>query len=308
MNRIDRLFAITLLLQARRRMRAQDLARVFEVTERTIYRDMAALSESGVPVVALPGEGYELAEGFYLPPLRFTPDEAAALFLGAQMLGAHAVGRLAANAQRSLDKIAIVLPKPLRAEMERLSESSGSLRPALQFDLDQPRLATLQQAIQEPRVVWIRYHTLEGNEVTEREIEPHALSFFNGAWYVSAYCRLRQAIRSFRLSRIDELKLLRTHFDRRMPAQAARQPLTVRIRFATEVARWVRERQHYGFQCEEAAGADTDVGVIMTYLVDSLSEFKPWLLAWGAAAEPLEPPQLRAEIRSELETWQKILT
>ena len=308
MNRIDRLFAITLLLQARRRMRAQDLARVFEVTERTIYRDMAALSESGVPVVALPGEGYELAEGFYLPPLRFTPDEAAALFLGTQMLGAHAVGRLAADAQRSLDKIAVVLPKPLRAEMERLNAIIRFVAPALQFDLDEPLLAALQQAIQEQRVVWIRYHALEGNEVTEREIEPHELSFYNGAWYVSAYCHLRQAIRSFRLSRIDAIKLLKTKFDLHLPPQSPREPIAVRIRFAPEVVRWVRERQHYSFQGEAAVGVAADTGVVMTYAVDSLAELKPWLLAWGAAAEPLEPPQLREEIRHELETWQKILT
>ena len=68
MNRVDRLFAITLLLQARRKIRARDLAEKFEINERTIYRDMAALSESGVPIVGTPGEGYELIEGYYLPP------------------------------------------------------------------------------------------------------------------------------------------------------------------------------------------------------------------------------------------------
>lgn len=77
MNRIDRLFAILLLLQARRRVRAQDLVAAFEVTERAIYRDVAALSEGGVPIVSLPGAGYELAEGYMLPPLLFTPAEAA---------------------------------------------------------------------------------------------------------------------------------------------------------------------------------------------------------------------------------------
>ena len=98
MNRIDRLFAITLLLQARGRLRAKDLAVWFEVSERTIYRDIAALSESGVPVVSLPGEGYELMEGFFLPPLLFTSVEASALLLGAQMLTSHATGRLPASA------------------------------------------------------------------------------------------------------------------------------------------------------------------------------------------------------------------
>ena len=82
MNRIDRLFATLLLLQARRRLRAEDLAGHFEVSRRTISRDMAALAEMGVPLVSLPGEGYELMPGYYLPPLVFDEDEAAALFLG----------------------------------------------------------------------------------------------------------------------------------------------------------------------------------------------------------------------------------
>ena len=82
MNRIDRLFAILLGLQHKRRIRAQDLARQFEVSKRTIYRDMSALNQMGVPLAALPGEGFELVEGYYLPPLMFTEKEAVALLLG----------------------------------------------------------------------------------------------------------------------------------------------------------------------------------------------------------------------------------
>jgi predicted DNA-binding transcriptional regulator YafY len=93
-NRTDRLFAITVLLQSRTRLRAQDLALRFGVSKRTVYRDIAALSESGVPVVSLPGEGYELMEGFSLPPLAFTTGEASALFLGGRLLAEHATGRL----------------------------------------------------------------------------------------------------------------------------------------------------------------------------------------------------------------------
>ena len=102
MNRVDRLFAITLLLQARRKIRARDLAEKFEINKRTIYRDMAALSESGVPIVSTPGEGYELIEGYYLPPLLFTPSEAAALFLSAHFLIANATGRVPKDAQAGL--------------------------------------------------------------------------------------------------------------------------------------------------------------------------------------------------------------
>lgn len=210
MNRIDRLFAITLLLQAKGRVRARDLATWFEVSERTIYRDMGALSESGVPVISLPGEGYELMEGFYLPPLLFTPAEASALFLGAQMLASHATGRLPASAQQALDKVAAILPQDLR---------------------------------------------------------------------------------------VDGLDLLRKTFKPRPSEQAPSKLIEVRIRFAPEVVRWVRERQHYAFQAEEPA---PDGGAVMVYRLGTLQEIKSWLLSWGAAAEPLAPAHLREEIRQEI--------
>jgi len=297
MNRIDRLFAITLLLQARGRLRAKDLAAWFEVSERTIYRDIAALSEGGVPVVSLPGEGYELMEGFFLPPLLFTPAEASALLLGAQMLTSHASGRLPASAQQALAKIAAILPNELRLEMQRLGEIVQFVAPSQRFDLDHPLLATLQQAIGERRVVRLRYHSYNRNEVTEREVEPHQLAYSNGAWYLSGHCRLRQGERAFRLDRIDGLDLLRKTFKPRPSEQVLSELVEVRIRFAPEVVRWVRERQHYAFQAEEPA---PDGGVVIVYRPGTLQEIKPWLLSWGAAAEPLTPAHLRDEMRQEL--------
>jgi predicted DNA-binding transcriptional regulator YafY len=87
MNRTDRLLAIVLELQAKGFQRAEDLAATFEVTKRTIYRDMMALSESGVPLISMPGQGYSLVEGYFLPPLSFTTDEAIMLLLGANFVG-----------------------------------------------------------------------------------------------------------------------------------------------------------------------------------------------------------------------------
>ena len=122
MNRVDRLFAITLLLQNTDRVRAQDLADAFEISKRTVYRDIAALSEMGVPIISLPGEGYELMEGFYLPLLIFTAAEAGALFLGAQMLLQQAEGRLPAEAKSALAKITAILPKDTLQHVEHLTE------------------------------------------------------------------------------------------------------------------------------------------------------------------------------------------
>ncbi|MCP5097496.1 MAG: WYL domain-containing protein, partial [Chloroflexi bacterium] len=91
MNRVDRLMAYLLMFQSRGLMRAQDFAAQFEISERTVYRDIQALSEVGVPIAAMPGEGYRLMDGYYLPPITFTPEEARALFLAVSMLDGFTV-------------------------------------------------------------------------------------------------------------------------------------------------------------------------------------------------------------------------
>ena len=154
MNRVDRLFGILLQLQHRRRVRAHDLAVIFEVSERTVYRDMTALSEVGVPIIALPGKGYELMEGYYLRPLVFTPDKASALSLAAQMFMSQASGRLAAAAHLALAKLTAILPAATRAHVSVLLKMVAFALPPTRFNLDDSRLTVFQQAILEERQVF----------------------------------------------------------------------------------------------------------------------------------------------------------
>ena len=296
MNRTDRLFAITVILQTRRRVRAQDLAALFEVSERTIYRDIVALSESGIPIIATPGEGYELDAGFRLPAIQLTSAEARAVFLAAEMLKAHVSGGLLADLESAISKVSAVLPAEARAEAARLVEIVRFVLPDGQIDLEDSRLTLLQQAIHEKRVVWLRYHSLAGEETTEREVEPETLHFSGSAWYVSGYCRLRKEPRSFRLSRVEDLRLRSETFLPRIMFPAPTSPVTVRVRFQPEVVRWVRERQHYGYRLEETQGD----AVVMVYQVDHVREIRPWLLTWGAEAEVIEPQALRDSLREEI--------
>lgn len=136
------------------------------------------------------------------------------------------------------------------------------------------------------------------DETTEREIEPEALHYHDGAWYVSGYCRLRRESRSFRLSRVDELRLQAETFLPRMVFAAPNNQFEVRVHFEADVVRWVRERQHYSFTSEEADAVGE--GAFMTYRVHSFRELRPWLLSWGAGVEVLSPPEARQEIRAEL--------
>src|SRR5262245_17319933 len=113
MNRTDRLLAIVLELQAHgsRSVRAEDLAARFEINKRTVYRDVQALSEAGVPIVAIPGQGYWLAEGYFLPPLAFSPDEAVMLLLGADFVAQNFDAQYRAAAESAARKIEAVLPE-----------------------------------------------------------------------------------------------------------------------------------------------------------------------------------------------------
>jgi predicted DNA-binding transcriptional regulator YafY len=281
-------------------VRAEDLARKFEISQRTVYRDMAALSEMGIPLVALPGEGYTLMEGYFLPPLVFSPQEAAALIMGARFLALHAQGRLPQDAEQAMDKIAHVLPNKVREQVERLSEIIGFFVNRRGFNLDDRRLVDLQQAIMEHRAVELTYSGLRGEGVTTRIIEPDHLTYNEGVWYVSGYCRLRQGMRAFRLNRIEQYRTLKENFVPRTVSETTRTMIEVRARFNLDQVRWVRERQHYGFVREESATVDdTTAGIVMVYEVNDLREVQSWLFGWGSVVEVLSPAELRAAMLVE---------
>src|SRR5512134_2890783 len=252
MNRIDRLFAILLTLQHKRRIRAQDLARQFEVSKRTIYRDMSALNQMGIPLTALPGEGFELVEGYYLPPLMFTEQEAVALLLGSRLLTQQSAGSLTRSADLALAKIKVALPDDVRTRSEALANIVSFITPRAKFDLDDPQLLLIQNAIQGKRVLHLRYRGYQKEDVTERDVEPHQLFYADGVWYLEAYCRMRKGIRDFRLSRMQTVTLHHETFHKKRTGNPQIQPIIViKIRFPPEAVRWVRERQHYGYQRDE---------------------------------------------------------
>lgn len=306
MNRIDRLFAILLTLQHKRRVRAQDLARQFEISKRTIYRDMTALNQMGIPIAALPGEGFELVEGYYLPPLMFTENEAVALLLGSRLLSQQAAGSLTQSADSALAKINVVLPEQVRARSEALTNIIGFVTPKAKFDLDDPQLLLIQNAIQEKRVLHLRYLGYRKEEVIERDVEPYQLFYADGVWYLEAYCRLRQGMRDFRFSRIEKVTPRRESFHKKRTGKAQTQPIIViKIRFAQNAVRWVRERQHYGYQRDER---ETPQDTIMVYHVNQESEIVPWILGWGTSAEVLSPKELRQSLRETAMKLANLLT
>jgi predicted DNA-binding transcriptional regulator YafY len=299
-NRTDRLLALLLELQARGTARGEDLARQFEVSLRTIYRDLEALAQGGVPIVATPGKGYELMPGYFLPPLHFTADEAAALALGSDLIRQRVDPALQGAVDEARRKLDAVLPPERRAAVARWRQELTVLPPRRRGD--QRRLEQLRRAVQEHRVVRLLYRGRRQPAAEPREVEPISLVYLNETWHLAAYCRLREAGRFFRLDRIDELRVAAERFEptarhQLSPGGAGPAPSgeEARVRFDPRVERWVRERQIFYLSREEV----DERGTVFVYALRDADVLAHWLLGWGAQAEVLAPATLRERIARE---------
>lgn len=194
------------LLQALREHRgavtASSLAARFEVSERTIYRDMETLLELGVPVEGEAGTGYILRPGYFLPSMAFNRDEADAVLLGLRFVRARGDGVLAEAAETALTKISEGMGETAAAEMRRngltVGPPGGDQR---------NELARIRGAMRERRKIHIAYRS-QGSTSSERTIWPVAIGFFDGTEMLAAWCELRDAFRHFRLERIEDLTVL----------------------------------------------------------------------------------------------------
>ncbi|MBB3226587.1 putative DNA-binding transcriptional regulator YafY [Luteibacter sp. Sphag1AF] len=206
MRRADRLFLIINALRGRRTaLPARQLAATLEVSLRTVYRDVADLQLSGVPIEGEAGVGYVLRKGSDIPPLMFSADELEALVAGTRFVRAFAGERLAREAQSALIKIEAVLPPDLREK----SRQSRIYAPIWR-DAEQSKVAVLldqlHAAIATRHVLCLDYRDGEGR-TSVREVEPLCLSFWGGAWTLGSWCRMRQQFRNFRPDRIAACRL-----------------------------------------------------------------------------------------------------
>lgn len=198
MSRSTRLFDLLQALRRRRRpVTAAALAAELEVSERTIYRDIATLVGQGAAIDGEAGLGYVLRPGFMLPPLMFGDDEIEALVLGLRLVALRADAPLATAAADVLAKVTAVLPPALRDKAENAALIAGATRaPPVTTDV-----ALLRRTIRAECKLRISYADAEGKG-TERTIWPIAIAFFDKAQVVAAWCETRQDFRHFRTDRI----------------------------------------------------------------------------------------------------------
>jgi predicted DNA-binding transcriptional regulator YafY len=306
MNRFDRITAILLQLQARRVVKGADLAARFGVSLRTVYRDLRTLEEAGVPLCGEAGVGYSLAEGYRLPPVMFTREEATALITAEKLVAQLTDAHTAQLSQTAMDKLRAVLRRPDRDYLERLSPRITVLHPD-RHRAPTPLLAgdTHQQlltAIGRQQVVGLHYRAGYEGTATERDVEPIAL-YYGQYWHLIAFCRLRQEFRDFRLDRVGQLCMRTEQFEPRPDTLQSywqeraqkRQTTSATVRFRAEVLGLVQETKSFFGPTQEQPTADG--GLEITFMVGCLQPLAQWLLLFGPKAQVVSPPELRTQAR-----------
>lgn len=308
MNRTDRLIAIVLLLHSRKVVRAKDIARHFDIAIRTVYRDMKALNEAGVPIAAESGEGYSLVEGYHLPPVMFTREEASALYLGGKLAEHFTDQSLREPIASAMAKIFAILPVEKKNYLERLESSTAIFGKRIQFKdgFVDDALSTIQDAIVHRKILSIDYYSNHRDSVTQRKVEPLGLIFYSDYWHLIAYCRMRKDYRDFRTDRIKAMTLseesftghdefsVKAYFEEHNRMDTFTE---VTVMFKKPVANYLRERGYYGLVEQKK----TDEGVIMTFMIPDVKYIIGWLLSFGDNVRVIAPMELNQMLLEEAE-------
>ncbi|NKB33746.1 MAG: WYL domain-containing protein [Pseudomonadales bacterium] len=204
MRRADRLIQIVhYLRRLRHAVTARRIAEEFEICQRTVYRDIQDLMNSGVPIYGEAGVGYVIDKKYHLPPVMFDPDELEAIALGISMVRHWTDDRFATKANSALKKIQAVLPENLLHEMQQLATHSEESRAKIPWDVD---FSEIRESIRSKQKIRFVYKALD-DRISKRKIRPLALVFFGPVWLLLAWCEGRKDFRNFRLDRMSELEI-----------------------------------------------------------------------------------------------------
>jgi len=303
MNRIDRLNAILIQLQGKRIVKAQEIADRFDISLRTVYRDIRALEESGVPIGAEAGVGYFLEANYHLPPVMFTNDEASALLFGEKLVGKMSDDKIKTDFCSALYKVKAILKPSDKDYLERLHDRVEVYNySSMGNRFQQLYLNEVQQALVNKQVLEIEYESKYAEGPGVRKVEPIGLCNYGSRWHLLAWCQLRQDYRDFRLDRINKLQVSRENFKGKkhltiseymvknsMVNSEANIALLVpkmRMKYIDELKYW------YGYLREEDLGDQVRV----FFSNNELKGFAGWVLQTGSHARVEYPEALKGII------------
>ncbi|NMH27672.1 YafY family transcriptional regulator [Flavobacterium sp. SE-s28] len=306
-KRFDRIVAILIQLQSKKIVKAQELADRFEVSLRTIYRDIRSLEASGVPIYSEAGIGYSLIDGYRLPPVMFTREEASSFIAAEKLMQQFTDKELGEHYESAMFKLKSVLrseEKDMVSEIESKvlirnpKEIHGHIAPNA--------MATVFRSIGEKLQLNLFYEAISADEPSHRIIEPVGIFHENGNWYVYGYCHLRQDYRQFRTDRIHKITLGEQKFSKSHDAletyldSPGHETTLIRILVGKDVAKYIKDdRRSFGFSSQK----ETAQGIEMTFLSrNPKNGFARWFMMYADLATILEPDWIKERIAELLES------
>ena len=306
--KIDRLVSIIMILLEKERISAQELAKMFEVSTRTIYRDIEAISMAGIPVLATSGSGggIEIMKDYKVDKKIFSTDDLSALLMGLSNISGMVRGSEVANA---LAKVKSFIPSEKAKSIElKASQIYIDLTPWEGNTSVKNALEIIKKALQENRLLIFTYIDGHGSK-TSRTVEPYQLVFKSRAWYVQTFCRLKNDYRLFRLSRMTDLKILEETFTPREYQkpfldfeETARSLQTdIKIRIHKSVLDRILDFCPY-----ERLSQDGEDYYLADYPFFDSDYYYDMLLSLGDKCEILEPAHVREKLKQKIKNLAEI--
>jgi predicted DNA-binding transcriptional regulator YafY len=302
MNRIDRVSAILIQLQSRRVVKAMDIAERFNISLRTVYRDVKTLEEAGIPIIGEAGVGYSIMDGYRLPPIMFTREEATAFLTAEKFVEKLTDTTTMEHHKSAMYKIRAILKTSEKNLLEAIDGKIEVLRSHSQLRIDnKDHIQTLLNSIAQKSVLTIDYFANHSQEHTKRDIEPIGIFYKDAYWHLIAFCRMRKDYRDFRIDRINRVLVTDKIFDNKHPtlkayiAQTAKEQELdlVVIRVDKSIHSHLEYQKYYsGFVSEKTIGSEIE----MTFLTGSLEGFARWFMMFGDKAEIISPDSLKEHI------------
>lgn len=304
MNRLERISSILVKLQSSSVVTARQIAEQFGVSLRTVYRDIRVLEESGVPIAGESGFGYSLADGFKLPPLMFTTEEAIVFLMAEKLVSHQADSETYAIYRSGMDKIRAVL----RVAEKDILEDFDNYIQLIEFH-SRPKstfthvLQPILRCILDKKEVYIEYRANYNGETTSREIEPLGILFMSDSWYLMAWCKLRRDYRTFNIGRIIKVVSGSKGIEKKHPPlktvlntiYSKNVTYHIKLKVQKSTLRIVGASKYmYGLYKEE----EHDGYIIQHYTTFSLEHFGRWYLSFADQASILEPEELKEQVNN----------
>ncbi len=307
MNRFDRVTAILIQLQSKKVVKAQDIAERFGISLRTVYRDVHTLEEAGIPIIGEAGVGYSIMDGYRLPPVMFTKEEAIAFLTAEKFMEKWTDDATEARFKSAMYKVRSVLRTVEKDALEDLESLITVRQQYAPFTVaNSNALDLLLKSISEKKIARIHYKAAYKEEITERNIEPIGIFHDYGYWHTIAFCYTRHDYRHFRADRIQQVLLtdqpfneghlsLPQYLEQVKNNQIKSQLETIIIRVNKETVKYLNCQKHqYGFVSE----IENEDSIEMTFLSISLEGFARWFLMFADMAQIVAPNTLKERVKN----------